>query len=44
MHGLRHFVCMEASQAEKLRIEDTFLIGFLLSFYFGSHLAILHLF
>ena len=39
MHVLRHFVCAQASQVEKLCIEYIFLNGFLLSF-FCSHLAI----
>ena len=44
MHVLRHFVRTQAIQAEKLRIYSKYLIGVLLSAYFGSQFAILHCF
>ena len=44
MHVHRHFVHTQASQAEILTILIKFLIGFLISFYLGSLLSILHLF
>ena len=40
-YARRYFVHMQASQAEKLRIAYTFLIGVRLSVYFGSHLPFL---